>query len=152
MLIKPITELFDEANDLIQMSRQYQATIYPPDSIYQADPHNLIDGSMYFIGAFKDDSLCGIGGVKILHDDVDYGEIKNLFVNPDYRGQGISKLIMQALERYLVDNNIYLCRLETGVKQPESLALYSGMGYRQREAFGAYGNDPLSVFMQKVIE
>lgn len=151
MLIKPLTSLSDEVDDIIQMSRQYQATIYPPESIYQDDPHNLINGSMYFIGAFKGENLCGIGGVKIMHEDCDFGEIKNLFVNPVYRGQGVSKKIMRALEQYLIDKKICLCRLETGVNQPESLGLYRAMGYRVRDAFGAYRNDPLSIFMEKVI-
>ena len=151
MLIKPITFLADEVMDIIQMSRQYQARIYPPESIHQDNPATLINGSSYFIGAFKDGNLCGIGAAKIMHDEGDYGEIKNLFVNPVYRGQGVSKLIMQALEQYLVDNDIRLCRLETGVRQPESLALYSDLGYQKRAPFGAYGDDPLSVFMQKEI-
>ena len=138
-------------DDIIQMSRLYQATIYPPESIHQDDPQKLVNGSMYFIGAFNDDNLCGIGGVKIMHDDCDYGEIKNVFVNPLYRGRGVSRLIMQNLEKYLIDRNIRLCRLETGPRQPESLALYSGMGYYQREAFGAYEDDPLSIFMEKEI-
>ena len=151
-MTKPITAFSDPVREIIELSRQYQARIYPPESIYQDDPESLVDGSMYFIGAFKGDSLCGIGGVKIMHDDCDYGEIKNLFVSPLYRGQGISKLIMQDLEQYLIDNSIRFCRLETSIRQPESLALYSGMGYHKREAFGAYGDDPLSIFMQKEIE
>lgn len=151
MEIKLITELSDDVETLIQFSRDYQAEIYPADSINQDDPEYLVSGSMYFIGAYGDEVLLGIGGVKIMHDDGDYGEIKNLFVDPKARGRGVSKIIMQALEDYLVKNGILLCRLETGVSQPESIGLYKRLGYEDRDAYGDYADDPLSVFMEKVL-
>jgi putative acetyltransferase len=40
-------------------------------------------------------------------------------------------------------------RLETGIHQPEALGLYRSAGYREREPFGDYARDPLSVFMEK---
>ena len=40
-------------------------------------------------------------------------------------------------------------RLETGIYQPEALGLYRSAGYVEREAFGDYVPDPLSVFMEK---
>jgi len=33
--------------------------------------------------------------------------------------------------------------------QPEALALYAAAGYERRGPFGAYRDDPLSVFMEK---
>jgi putative acetyltransferase len=41
--------------------------------------------------------------------------------------------------------------LETGISQPEALALYARCGYARRGPFGDYWNDPLSVFMSKQI-
>ncbi len=152
MLIRPISVLTDRVAELIEQSRQYQAALYPQESIHQDDPQHLVDGSMYFIGAFLQHGLCGIGGVKVMSDDGCYGEIKNLFVDPVYRGKGLSKAIMNALEQYLVDNNIGCCRLETGVSQPESIGLYRSLGYQQRDPYGDYIADPLSIFMEKVIE
>ncbi len=54
-MIKPITTLSDQVDKIIQLSRQYQATLYPPESINQDDPHDLVNGSIYFIGAYQDD-------------------------------------------------------------------------------------------------
>ena len=39
--------------------------------------------------------------------------------------------------------------LETGVRQPEALGLYSRAGYVRRGPCGSYPDDPLSVFMEK---
>lgn len=152
MQVKPITELSVDVRALIQQSRDYQAEIYPAESINQDDPEYLVGGGMYFIGVYDDDGLLGIGGVKIMHDDGNYGEIKNLFVDPEARGRGVSKIIMQALEDYLIKEDMTLCRLETGVSQPESISLYQKLGYQDCGAYGDYADDPLSVFMQKVIK
>ena len=40
-------------------------------------------------------------------------------------------------------------KLETGPYQPEALGLYARCGNERRGPFGAYADDPLSVFMQK---
>ena len=156
MEIKAIIELDDDVDALIQMSRDYQAEIYPAESINQDDPEYLISGGMYFIGAYDSGEICGIGGVKIMRDVMDddehYGEIKNLFVDPHCRGLGISRIVMQALENHLIKNKVNLCRLETGISQPESIGLYRSLGYQDRDAYGNYAADPLSIFMEKVIE
>lgn len=152
MEIKPIIELDDDVDTLIQMSRDYQAEIYPAESINQDDPEYLVKGGMYFVGAYDGERLCGIGGVKIMRDTPDYGEIKNLFVDPACRGLGISRMVMQALETHLIKNKTGLCRLETGVSQPESVGLYHSLGYRSCDAYGSYQPDPLSIFMEKEIK
>ena len=56
---------------------------------------------------------------------------------------------MDRLEKHLVDKGIQIARLETGIYQPEALALYRKSGYRKRSSFGNYPkHDPLSVFMK----
>ena len=82
----------------------------------------------------------------------DYGEIKNLYVGPAFRRQGASRQLMLALEQYLLAQEIRLCRLETGIYQPESIALYRRLGYQECPAYGDYQADPLSVFMEKHLD
>ena len=149
MKIKQIKVLTDEVNALIQLSHQYQAERYPPESIHQEDPQLLLAKNTYFIGAYIQQTLLGIGAVKIFDASPGYGEIKNLFVDPNHRGQGASRVIMRALEQSLIDSNIRLCCLETGPSQPESIGLYTSLGYHQCPPYGNYKPDPLSVFMQK---
>ena len=45
-------------------------------------------------------------------------------------------------------------RLETGIYQPAAIGLYKKFGYRKREQFGQYLDDPddsMSVFMEKIL-
>ena len=151
MQIETIRVISDDVDTLIQLSRQYQAELYPPESIHQEDPQRLLAPNIYFIGAYFQQILIGIGAVKLVDASPGYGEIKNLFVRPDHRGKGVSRVIMSALEQHLIDAKIMLCRLETGPSQPESIGLYKSLGYHDRGAYGDYEPDPLSVFMEKTL-
>ena len=84
-----------------------------------------------------------------MDDDSDYAEIKRVFVLDRFRGKGLSKQLMLYLESELKSRGVRLIRLETGVRQPEALGLYRKLGYVERDPFGAYRPDPLSVFMEK---
>jgi putative acetyltransferase len=85
-------------------------------------------------------------------DDGRYAEIKRVFVVEGMRGGRIAERIMAELERRMAKRGITVFRLETGISQPAALALYRRLGYREREPFGAYRPDPLSVFMEKRLE
>jgi len=152
MQIKPIEIISNDVDSLIQLSRRYMAELYPPESNHQEDPQRLLKADIYFIGAYLERKLLGIGAVKKVDASPPYGEIKNLFVDPRQRGQGVSRLIMSALEQFLIDSKIMFCRLETGPGQAEAIGLYQGFGYHECPPFGDYKPDPLSVFMEKELE
>jgi putative acetyltransferase len=42
-------------------------------------------------------------------------------------------------------------RLETGVKQQPAIRLYEAAGFRRCGPFGSYRDDPLSIFMEKLL-
>lgn len=151
MQIKPIVEISRDIVALIQQSRQHMADLYPADSIYQEDTSCLLESNVYFVGGYLDSELTGIGAVKKFDTCPRYGEIKNLFVDREYRGRGVSRLIMGALEQHLIGQKITLCRLETGVSQPAPIGLYRTLGYTETTVYGDYKPDPFSVFMQKEI-
>jgi putative acetyltransferase len=99
----------------------------------------------------RDDSRSALGcGAMVLRDD--YGEIKRMYVSPRGRGQGLGGRLLAELEREAAGRGCELARLETGPYQPEALRLYETAGYQRRGPFGAYRDDPLSVFMEKRLE
>jgi GNAT superfamily N-acetyltransferase len=65
-----------------------------------------------------------------------------MYVVPAARGRGVSKVVLAALEDAARERGWTTLRLETGPRQPEAIALYSGAGYRPTGAFGAYAGDP----------
>lgn len=137
------------AQALLALSDAYFAELYPPESNHLENAAELGRPNVIFVGAYVGTALAGCGAAKIMSDEGRYGEIKRLFVPDAYRGQGISKAIMRYLEDALRRQGVAVVRLETGVRQPAALALYRRLSYAERGPFGAYREDPLSVFMEK---
>lgn len=148
--IKPVSPQDKTVQLLIKQLDQYQSALYPAESNHLDSVEELEKENVCFLGAFEDAQLVGCGAVKIMPEG--YGEIKRVYVIPQARGKGISKHIMDALEKLLLEENISLTRLETGIHQKEALGLYERRGYIKTGPFGDYKEDPLSVFMEKRLE
>lgn len=149
MYIEALDPLSAPAAHLLALSDAYMASLYPAESNHMESPSALALPNVLFLGAYLDGELAGCGAVKLMHDDGSYGEIKRVYVLDTYRGRGLSKQLMQALEAHLIEQQIPLARLETGISQPEALGLYEKLGYQYRAPFSSYQLDPLSVFMEK---
>ena len=149
MQIKALDPLSAPAAHLLALSDAYMASLYPAESNHMESTAALALPNVLFLGAYLDGELAGCGAVKLMHDDGSYGEIKRVYVLDAFRGRGLSKQLMQALEAHLVEQKIPLARLETGISQPEALGLYEKLGYQYRAPFGSYLLDPLSVLMEK---
>ena len=152
MRIEPTDPESDGARALIALSDAYMTTLYPAESNHLESASALKAPNVLFLGCFLQDQMVGCGAVKILSNDGRYGELKRVFVLESHRGKGYSKAIMEKLEGHLKSSGIALARLETGPSQPEALGLYRRLGYVEREPFGAYVADPLSLFMEKRLD
>jgi putative acetyltransferase len=141
-----------EVRQLIAAADDFYHQLYPADSNHLESIEDLRRPGTLFVGCRLAGRLAASGAAKVMNDDGIYGEIKRVFVYQDYRGQGLSHRIMDYLESQLRRQGIEFFRLETGIYQPEALALYRKLGYRERGPFGAYHPDPLSVFMEKRVD
>jgi GNAT superfamily N-acetyltransferase len=65
-------------------------------------------------------------------------EIKRMYVAPDVRGQGLARRILAELEERAQAAGRIRMVLETGIAQPEAIALYESSGYRLTGKFGYY--------------
>lgn len=70
------------------------------------------------------------------------GEIKRVFVAPDFRRRGLSMRVMRELERSAHEAGMTRLVLETGTSQPEAVALYEKLGYEPIPAYGKYAGEP----------
>jgi putative acetyltransferase len=154
MQLEPLDPGHPEAQALIAQSEALMSRLYPSESNHFEPASGLRPPHGAFWGCWVGERLVGCGGVK--HFDADgepaYGEIKRLFVLDSARGRGVAKQLMAKLEAELTARGVNLARLETGIHQPEALALYRGLGYRERGPFGGYAPDPLSLFMEKALD
>ena len=91
----------------------------------------------------------GCGGVQIY--GTGYGELKRMYVRPEFRGRGLGKLTLSHLIHYAQHKGVGLLRLETGIYQNEAIGLYEACGFRRVPPFAPYTEDPLSLFFEKRI-
>lgn len=76
-------------------------------------------------------------------------EVKKVFVTPGYRGRGISKMLMAEVEVIAREQGVRSLVLQTGNRQPEAIALYLGVGYREIPVFPPYDVMDVSVCFGK---
>lgn len=150
--IRPTDPADAAARALIAESDAYLATLYPAESNHLESVAALARPGVRFLGAWRGGRLVGCGAVKRLAGAAPYGEIKRVYVPPVERGRGLATALMHALEQHLLASGIGLARLETGIRQPQALALYRRLGYVERGPFGDYAPDPLSVFLEKRLQ
>ncbi|RTL45606.1 MAG: GNAT family N-acetyltransferase [Burkholderiales bacterium] len=147
----PLDPDHPDARALIAMSEAYMGALYPAESNHFEPASGLRPPHGDFWGLCLGDALVGCGGVKV-HTPAGepaYGEIKRLFVLDSARGHGAAKRLMAHIEAALQARGVALARLETGIHQPEAIGLYRRLGYVERNPFGDYAPDPLSLFMEK---
>ncbi len=71
-------------------------------------------------------------------------EVKRMYVAPAARGRGIARRMLAHLEATAADVGAEAVVLETGLRQPEAIALYESSGYVPVPGFGYYKDAPLS--------
>jgi len=72
-------------------------------------------------------------------------EVKRLYVRPEHRGRGYSRVLMGGAEKVARAAGAVRVVLETGTEQPEAMALYAAIGYSRITPYGPYKDDPRSV-------
>lgn len=138
-----------DAMSLIDELEAYLSPLYPKETQYGYSPDQLIKENVAFFILRYDGKPAGCCAVKFYEKE--YGELKRMYVRPQYRGKGFGKLMMKFLEEYSLKHGVHVLRLETGTLQPEAKGLYERFGYRKITAFGSYMNSPFNLFYEKSI-
>ena len=137
----------DDVVTLIRQSDALMQSLYPAESNHLVDIDQLAQPHVHFFVAREHGRALGCGSFVMGTDG--HAEMKRVFVDPAARGKGVARAIMEALEREAARLGVTLMQLETGIRQPEAIALYRKFGYVERGPFGTYQPDPLSLFMEK---
>jgi GNAT superfamily N-acetyltransferase len=110
-----------------------------PDDLkadHLAPPHGV------FLVAWIDGVAVSCGGIR--QYDETTGEIKRMYTVPEARRRGISRVVLEELEARARRIGYTRLVLETGVRQPEAIALYESAGYESTEPYGYYKHEPSS--------
>ncbi len=113
------------------------------------DSHLEPDGVIASFVGERDGEPVAAALVRWAPYDVEPGtvEVKRLYVTPEHRGHGHSRVMMGAAEAAARRAGATRVVIETGVKQPEAIALYRAIGYSDIPGYGTYKDHPDSVCM-----
>ncbi|GHA59700.1 N-acetyltransferase [Amylibacter ulvae] len=137
-----------QATALLQASHALMESLFPAESNHYLSIDALCVPDIHFLVAKNDDQIVGCGAIA---NKGDYGEIKSMFVAECARGLGVAKLLMDALEKQALLQDLSTVRLETGNLLHAAHRLYEACGFTYVGPFGDYPDDPNSLFMQKVL-
>lgn len=98
---------------------------------------------------YKNGIALGCGALKRF--DANSMEVKRMFVSPEVRGKGIASLLLVALENWAKELGYEQCVLETGLRQPEAIALYKKNKYNIIPNYPPYVGVANSVCFRKVL-
>ena len=138
-----------DAIALVTELEAHLASRYPAESRHGYSVEKLIREGVVFFVARVDGAAAACGGVQIYGEE--YAELKRMYVRPQWRRLGLGKRLLDQLAAHARSRGVSLLRLETGIHQAEAIGLYERFGFRRRPAFGAYREDPLSLYFEKRI-
>jgi len=144
--ITSVDPLEKDVRALVAKLDAYQLSLYPPESNHLDSAKLLQQDHVRMFAARDDGKIVGCGAVKILGA---YAELKRMYVIGSHRSRGIAALLLDRLEKESLDCGLTIVRLETGILQDAALNFYRSKGYVDREPYGEYKTDPLSIFMEK---
>lgn len=148
MVIKEVFPTKPEVQQLIEKLNHYQSDLYGTTGCNLESAKDLVKNNALMLGAFSGKILVGIGAIKLKDD---YAQIKRMFIEPDFRSQGIAKQLILKLESHALKNSLHRICLETGNKHDVALNFYNKMGYYQIEKFGCYEPNEISIYFEKQI-
>jgi len=96
-----------------------------------------LDGVPVATGAWRRSSVTALGA------DVT-AEVKRMYVVPAAQRRGVARRMLAHLEATAHAAGAEAAVLETGIAQPEAIALYESSGYIPVPGFGHYRDSPLS--------
>lgn len=110
---------------------------------------NGITQLQYCVVYYENDVPVGCGALKSFDDNS--MEIKRMYVSEAYRGKGIASALLTELENWTKELGYTSCVLETGLRQPEAVALYKKNNYVRIPNYPPYMEMANSVCYRKEV-
>lgn len=137
---------------LVAEVQAHYVVIYGTPDESPVDPREFASPNGRFVLGVDDDAdgePAAMGGWRWRPDldarfDGDrVAEVKRMFVPPRFRGRGHARDVLAFLEATAYADGVERLVLETGLMQPDAIALYESAGYERVEPFGHYAESEL---------
>jgi len=111
------------------------------------DQYNKVPDIKTAIVVYVNERPAGCGCFKQYDDNT--VEIKRMFVEKDQRGKGLSKIVLDELEKWAMESGFQYAVLETSVYFEAARSLYTKAGYTVIENYDQYKDLEESICMKK---
>src|SRR5262245_11788061 len=128
IIITPERPDTPDAITLIAELEAFLVPLYPQESRHGYSVEKLIAQGVAFFVIRDGGAPAGCGGIQLY--DSEYGELKRMYVRPQFRGLGYGRRMLEHLAAYAQSRGVGLLRLETGIHQTAAIRLYEGAGFR----------------------
>jgi len=154
MKVTIAAEAFDspDALRLIAALDEHLSSLYTPDQMFGPNfkAEQIGAGLGTFVVARADGRAIACGALRKL--DGTTAEVKRMYVEPEVRGHGVAKQILDHLENSAREMGVHRLVLETGIYQAEAIGLYRRTGFKPIRCWGEYADSLTSVCFEKAIE
>jgi putative acetyltransferase len=149
VIIERVDIYSSTARDLILALNSELSGRYPEQGAchFRLDADEVAPGRGAFLVAYRFGKPIGCGAIRRIETET--GELKRMYVCLEERCRGVGRAIVDALEAEARKLRINKLMLETGIRNPEAIALYERMGFSHIPPFGEYVGSPVSVCMAK---
>ena len=111
--------------------------------------YNGMDADARAVVAIAEGVPVGCGAIKPV--EAVAMEVKRMYTLPAWRGKGVASRVLAELEQWARELGMERCILETGLRQPEAIALYESNGYEPIPNYGPYAGVANSRCFAKVL-
>jgi len=122
----------------------------PPESVHALDLSAYQSPSLNLWTAWVKDQLVGCGALQDLGQQhgVYLGEIKSMRTEAKFARMGVGNAVLRTILEFASQIGMQRVSLETGATEhfKAAQAFYERNGFNRTAPFGAYTNDPHSVF------
>jgi putative acetyltransferase len=125
------------------------ADVSPPESRHALNLDKLRAPDITFWSVWQARDLLGCGALKEL--DGEHGEIKSMRTAEGHKRKGVASAVLQQIISEAKRRNYRRLSLETGSMPyfEPAHSLYRKFGFKMCPPFGAYREDPNSLFMTR---
>jgi putative acetyltransferase len=144
--VEPADRSDPEARALLRAGHDLMQALFPGSRRPAFSEASPFAGNIRIFIARMDEVAVGCC-VLILQES--YAELKNMYVMPQARRNGVANLLIQHAELYAKQNGSKTLKLESGSLLVDAHRLYARCGFSCSEVFGDHADSPTSVFLEK---
>ncbi|MET7637457.1 GNAT family N-acetyltransferase [Streptomyces sp. NPDC005438] len=143
MRISPVPYDHPDAIALDELVQREYVERYGDVDLTPLDPAMFVPPRGLYLLVRDEGRPVATGGWRVIEDEAEGyspgdAEIKRMFVTAEARGRGLARRLLAALEEDARRAGRTRMVLETGLEQPEAIALYESSGYQPTKPFGFY--------------